>query len=790
MRTSLLIKSLVLLCVLLSLVAICAWLVLRASLPQSSGTAVVPGLSESVNISYDQWQRPYVQASTLANALAAQGWLHASHRLWQMELFRRAGSGRMSELLGRDLLETDIELWRAGVPQLTKKLQANASPATLELVDSYLAGVNSAIAEYTLLPPEFLLLGAQRPVWQRRDVFAIGALMAFQSANNMQNELLRLALAEKLDAEHFKVFLTDDSESGHYPFVLPKHRQLSANNEAFTAAIDRIAITDPDTNPLMPRLGFGSNGWVVSATKSTTGVPLYAFDSHDDLGLPNLFYEIHLFFDGGRQLRGWSVAGLPGVINGFNESIAWGFTNIGDTQDLFIETRGSDDPMMFRDGDEWYRAREEVVSIPVKGAAQESLSILHTRNGPLINDEPAISLAWAVHHISNPSLDSLLAFNLAGDWTEFTAALDEFPAPSLNATYADIQGTIGFRTGGVIPQRGAGAGLLPLDGSVEANRWQGMVPASQMPERTNPDCGFLAAANARVNTADDGPLVSADNAAPYRIARIQQVLSGKEKISPRDMQQLQMDWTDGQAQMLLPQLLAELDRESLSPAAAEVLVLLSAWADEPVAAPDSAAALVFQQWYMDISAEVFIQATGELYPRLLKRSYLLNHALDHLVLHDADSPWWRDKRPQLLASALNTTVATLAEKQGPEPGQWRLDKQLHVKLQHELSKAVPALGQLFDRQDEPWGGGPSTVGRARYRYASPYSVNSGATVRAVAEMTPVVRMSAVIPGGQSGHPLSRHYADQYSGWLDGALYPIAATPESLSGPSLQLHPQR
>ena len=181
--------------------------------------------------------------------------------------------------------------------------------------------------------------------------------------------------------------------------------------------------------------------------------------------LPNLFYEVHLFFGEGRQLRGWSVAGLPGVINGFNENIAWGFTNIGDTQDLFLEQRSEDDPLQFRHGDEWYRADTETVSIPVRDAPDHKLDIVYTRNGPLVSDAPALSLAWTVHRIETPSLDSMLAFNLAQDWQGFSAALDDFPARTLNATYADRHGTIGFRTGGVIPQRGAGEGLFPQDGA-------------------------------------------------------------------------------------------------------------------------------------------------------------------------------------------------------------------------------------------------------------------------------------------------------------------------------------
>ena len=770
--------------VILLVVAGGGWIGLRMSLPPEASEMSVPGLAAPAQLRYDPWQRPFVEAENLSDALAIQGWLHASHRLWQMELFRRAGQGRMAELLGESLLSTDKELWRAGVPQLARKLEANAGTETLALVDSYLQGVNEGIAAYRLAPPEFILLGADLPRWHRRDVFALGALMAFQSANNADNELLRLALASKLDQAHMAAFLTDDSGAGGYPFVLPP----AASADKLAAVLDRRSLTDPAFNPLMPRLGFGSNGWVVGSDRSASGAPLFAFDSHDELGVPNLFYEVHLFWASGRQLRGWSVPGLPGVINGFNENIAWGFTNIGDTQDLFVETRSSSDPLQFKWGDEWYHARVETIEIPVKGQAPAQLEIVHTRHGPLISDTPPVSLAWTVHRTPEPSLDSMLAFNLAGDWSSFTAALDAFPAPTLNATYADVHGTIGFRTGGVLPLRGAGQGLVPRDGANPANAWRGLVPAAENPERTNPPSGFLAAANARVNAGGDGPLVSADNAAPYRIARIQQVLSEDKAFSPQDMQQLQVDWFDGQAASLLPAMLKEVGTIRGDASTETAVALLKEWGTAPVAARDSAAALIFQQWYLALAREVFGDRLDKLYPRLERRAYLLNHALDHLLLQDADSPWWRDQRKEILAEALRSALQSIASEQGDDPATWRLDRQQHVAMQHELGKAVPELSWLFDAENRPWGGSTATVGRARYSYTTPYRVNAAATVRVIAEMTPVPSVAAVIPGGQSGHPLSDHYLDQYPAWLAGELLPLAAEPGAVNTATIQFLP--
>ena len=310
-----------------------------------------------------------------------------------------------------------------------------------------------------------------------------------------------------------------------------------------------------------------------------------------------------------------------------------------------------------------------------------------------------------------------------------------------------------------------------------------------MPRRANPPEGFLAAANARVNPAGKGVLVSADNAAPYRIARIRRVLSGGARLSAQDMQSLQMDWSDPQAHQLLPTLLAHTRGDLLDESATKAAALLRMWRTRPVAEPGSAAALLFQRWYLALAQRVFGEPLGELWPRLARRNYVLNQALDQLILDDGSAVWWRQRKEAMINEALNGAVAELARDLGPDVARWRLDHKQRVLLRHELGSAVPGLGLLFDAADRPWGGGASTVGRANYAYARPNAVRHGATVRAVAVMTQPPRVWSVMPGGQSGHPLSEHYLDQYAGWLHGELYPVAALPADVAGKTLVFAPR-
>jgi penicillin G amidase len=770
------------------------WLV-RASLPQREGELRLPGLERPVEIVFDARARPFVRAESLGDALFCQGFLHARERLWQMELIRRAGTARLSEALGASLLDTDRELLRSGVPQLAARLEAGAGPAARRYIARYVSGVNAGIASLAAPPPEVLLAGIDVRAWVPRDVFAVGAMMAFDSANNADGELLRWALAQVLSSEELAAFLPDEARNPEFPYVVSPER--------VAALLERRDAIDPAERPLLPSLSLGSNGWAVAPSRSQSGVALFAFDSHDALSMPNLLYEVHLFFGEGRQVRGWSVAGLPGVVNGFNERLAWGFTNIGDSQDLYLETRDPEDPLRFLGPDGWYEAGVEEVEIPVRGRERpESLRIVHTRLGPLISDDPPISLAWTGHRVGDRGLDALFELNLAGDWREASAALDRLPAPSANATYAEVDGHVAVRTVGQLPLRGLGSGLVPLPALERGVAWKGMVPAEMLPRRVDPPAGFVAAANARVTPPGQGPLVSADNAPGYRMARITKVLASRPRHTAGDMRALQGDWWNGQAERLLPTLLAALGGAPFrDPTTEAVKAELERWQTDPVNAPDLAAPLVFEHWYLALAEDLFAERLGApLWQRLLRYSYVLNHALDGLVLGPeagSSSAWWDSRegsradelRDVAMRTAFARAVAGLAREQEPSgPEAWRWGASHRITFPHELGKAVPLLGRWLDRGPYPWGGGNATVGRARSRYDVPDRVTGAATVRVVIEMTQPMTIWAVMPGGQSGHPSDRHYDDQIPLWLERGHDRLPARFEEAEGSRLFLRP--
>ncbi len=770
-------RSLKIFAALVALLAVCAYSYLQLSVA-SPGDFEVAGIAEEIEIRFDAQLRPFADATSLEDALFAEGWLHARYRTWQMELLRRAGKGRLADGLGASLLESDIALWRAGVPQLAARLEADT--ADFSAIDAYIAGVNAGLDSLPARPPDLLLTGIDPEPWTRYDVFAVAAIIAFQTANNMDRELLRLSLANLLDDAHLSVFLPDESTRPGFPYVLRDPQLMTARR--FTDALDAFETR------LLPNAAFGSSGWVVSPSRSASGNVLFAFDSHDALNLPNLFYEVHLFYGTGKSIRGWSTPGLPGVINGYNENIAWGLTNIGDTQDLFVEIPHPEKPNHFLSDGEWYEAQVESVSIPVKGQGEaEVIEIVTTANGPLIETEPPISLRWTGHDPDGRGIDALLGMNTASNWEEFEDAINRHAAPSLNVTYGDRDQRIAFRTIGLLPVRGAGNGLLPLDGSVSANGWQGYVPDKELPSILDPQYGYVAAANARVH--DGLPLVSADNAPGYRLRRLHDLLSSRGGMTIDDMADMQLDTFNVQAALLLPTMLPP--REARFGAPYDLAVdVLRGWADEPFTHADSAGALIWEQWYQVLARRVLAPLDAEMRKRVLRDGYLLNHALDRLLLEAPGSPWWQGDRGALVRESLFEAIDLLAETHGVDPLEWRWDAAHSVSFRHELHGAVPMLDGWLSRGPYPWQGGNATLARARYSYARPFEGRAGATVRVVAEMSGPMEVHAVIPGGQHGHPSSDYYDDQLRAWLEGAQYNLKHEPKDVFGDVTTLTPAK
>jgi penicillin G amidase len=750
-----------------------AYSVLRSSLPQYEGEIEVEGINNNVTIYRDELGRPHIYASNIEDLFFGQGYAHAQDRLWQMELHRRAGQGRISEVIGRSELETDILLRTVGLPKVASTLKENSTAQTVMILNSYAEGINAYLESMKGVPPEFLLLGFKPEPWTVDHVFAVAALMAFDSASNYQHELFRLTLQKELPANLFNDLLPPVYPENDVPAVW--REEISDQPFSTEDLLELSTRLDPKNSNYYPSLSLGSNGWCLAPDKSESGLALFAFDSHDSLSMPSLYYENRLVIEGKLDLYGWSAVGMAAMIDGFNGYIAWGLTNIGDTQDLFLEKRNPDDPNQFSYDDEWYEAEVVREQIVVKGLEEPvQIEVIITRNGPLISDEPAISLAWSALH-SSEGFDALMEINLAKNWSEFRTAANKFTMPSTNFNYADIEGNIAIRTAGLLPIRKQGSGIIPQPGWDSTYGWEGFIPMDELPELFNPPTGYVAAANAIVAREDYPYIISVDNAPGYRMRRIVEFLEAENNHSLDTMKALQTDWYNAHAAMRLPDIIRVLEenRSSLSEVELTGLELLAEWQDNPVNSREEAGPAIFETYYIKMIERVFSDQMGEeLYKDFLRRNYIVYENIERFW-DRGSSPWFGSATLEdIILDSYRLTIADLSEELGADPTKWRWDQRQSISFKHDVGSELGPLSGIYNRGPYPYGGGHMTVGRAGHRLQDPYKVTHVATIRVVAEMGQPNRAYGVIPIGQSGHPLSKHYDDQIETWLRGEYFSL------------------
>ncbi len=508
----------------------------RRSLPQVSGQIRLAGLNDRVEIFRDRWGVPHVYARDLQDALFAQGFLHAQDRLWQMELQRRAATGRLSEMFGHRTLDIDRLFRRLGFHRSAQReIDSSGNRTAMDSLVAYCEGVNAAIRQMKTPPPEFLLLRHEPEPWTLIDSLSWGRLQAWRISSNWDSEILRYMLATRLDVE--TLAQVEPQYPAGQPLAVPAG---AASGPADSALAPRLA-------DLLPFSAGGcSNAWAVAGWRTESGKPILASDPHLGPQMPAVWYEVHLEAPDLR-VAGASIPGLPGVLIGHNDRIAWGITaSFVDVQDLYAERIDSQNPSMYRSGDSWREAQVVSEPIVVKGETDPWIEeVLVTHHGPIVGpplgfEDPPLAMSSSIDRATN-SLDGFLELNRAGNWEEFRAALSKLEAPTLNYVYADQDGNIGYQLAGRVPIRGRGEGLLPAPGWDPQYDWKGFIPFEELPNCLNPETGYVVSANNKIVDDDYPFLLSHEWVAGYRAQRLTDLLGNAEDLSVESATEVQLD---------------------------------------------------------------------------------------------------------------------------------------------------------------------------------------------------------------------------------------------------------
>jgi penicillin amidase len=718
------------------------------SVPKAKGDVSLSGLENEVKIIRDSWGVPHIFAENEKDLFFACGYVHAQERMWQMELTRRAGFGTLSEVLGRKTLERDRFIRTLDLKEAALRDFEKLSAKMKSLILSYSQGVNAWMNTRRLnWPPEFLLLGYRPRPWSPLDSLMIKEIMALLLSVDYQSEILRARLVKELGSQKALQIL----EQG---IAVP------------LSAIEEVGLSDwPLTLPFQ-----GSNNWVIAGSRTESGKPLLANDPHLEISLPSVWFEIHISCPG-LNVVGVSFPGVPLVIIGHNESIAWGVTNSGvDVQDLYVEKLNSSRDMYWDDG-EWKPLFSEEARIKIRGEKEaERIEVSWTERGPVVSPvlsgkNELLSLSWTIYD-GGRTMESFYLLNKAQNWQEFVEALKLFEVPSQNFVYADKQGNIGYYLSGKIPLRAEIAALFPYPGWKKEGRWQGFLGEKEKPNFFNPESGLIVTANNKIVPDDFPHYLGFDWEAPFRAERIRELLLQREKHNVETMKVIQSDVFSKKAELFLPYL------EEMKIADGELkeaVDMLESWDLRLASGKEAALYKIFMDFFHE---EVFKDDLGQDYERFnsifrRKQAGLLR------ILADPLSPWFDNKetqpvetREEIMEISLDKAYKWLQKHYGPAD-RWDWRKINSFRFQHSLGEA-PFL-KFLNRGPFPLGGDAFTVNCSA---SSLLKINWGVSYRQIIDLSDFRNSVCVLSSGESGHFLDRFYDDQIPLWLEGRYHPM------------------
>lgn len=761
--------ALVILGVLVGIAVLAAAWFIRAPLPKLDGTIDAGGIKAEVTIRRDDRGIPHIQASSGPDLFFGQGFACAQDRLWQMDVLRREAEGDLSQIFGSIALDVDKYYRTIGLAEIAQDAYGRASPSDRAILASYAAGVNAAVSTRAL-PLEFRMLGYKPEPWTPADSLAVGLLITKQQDDNWKDILLRSDLALKVGsvaAHGLMDFQLPPLEEYMPGYALPAAKPVPSTVKMTSMLPLVLARSQGVDSPALPEHQ-GSNNWAVAASRTTTGKPVLSNDTHLDHTLPSTWWLSQIKGDG-FDAEGFTLPGVPGVILGHNERIAFGVTSAAeDVEDLYVERFQSATSDHYLANGKWLKAQHRTERIDIKGHAPILLDVLVTRHGPIVkrSGTTGLALSWTALR-EDTGIDAVLDWDRAADWAQFRKALSELVGPTLNFAYADIDGHIGYQDAGRVPLRAAGDGTMPVEGQDDRFAWKGDVPFDSLPHALDPPRGFLATANNELVPGNFAPSLSRDYLPPYRIHEIISQLSKPGKRTPEAVGSIQGDDFD-------------YPRSRLAKVAAPILAASSSSADRELAT-------LLSQWNgdtdVDATAPTFLAALDHaLQDRLLKKelgSALLTRydAHQHLLTPvmralDADSALAKMgiTRASVLSAILPAAHDAEATLHYPERSLQRWGDANAAVYDHPLAIGWPLT--LLSAPTVPQRGDPYTVFQSRSDF--------GPSMRLVADTSDWDDSSMVLTLGESGVWTDPHYIDMERDWVDVVYRPTPFSDAAVS----------
>jgi len=775
------------------------WGWLQTTLPGVAETVEVPVLETPVDIQRNKDGIPNIFAKSANDAYFALGYVHAQDRFWQMEMMRRFGAGRLSEIFGDRALASDKWMRTLGLYRLAEKEVAQLPPATRQALVVYAAGVNARIKQSQSLPwgvpaPEFAFFRFKPEPWRPADSLVWGKIMASWLGLNWRDELLRARLARKLSPQQVGELWPIYPED--MPRTLEKVRQKTA---ALIGDMDLQKMTALAPWPSgMPR--GASNAWVIANKHTLNRGAILANDPHLAFGAPILWYLARIEAPN-LTVIGATVPGVPFTILGHNGTIAWGMTSTqSDQTDLFVEQL-DETGKKYKTPDGWKDFVTRSETIAVKGGPAVHLNVRESQHGPIISDildtaansagkGAVMALSATYLEPENLTADTFYQINRAKNWEQFVTALKGFQAPQSNFLFADTKGDIGFMAPGLVPIRKGRWGLVPSPGWDGETDWTGYVPFDELPRVLNPPSGRIVNSNNAITDKDYPYFLSFDWAPGYRARRILDLIDAKPQ-SVHATGKIQQDTVSEMAKQLLPLMR---DIEPDNEFGRRALAILEKWNAQM--SRQGPQALIFTAWLLELNRAVYADELGELFNDYLtlRPQFIVSVLTRHKGWCDNINTPEPEDCPDRIRFALKQALDTLTAKYGKDMALWNWGGVHMARFSHKVLSSVPLLNRIVDLEI-PSDGGNYTIGRGAMHINNaqrPFENVHGAGFRAVYDLEDLRRSRFIIATGQSGNPYSSHYRDLMEDWRNGLYRRMGQTLAALKNSSestLLLTPQ-
>ncbi|HET6208552.1 MAG TPA: penicillin acylase family protein [Terracidiphilus sp.] len=777
------------------------WLrsVTRSALPVLDGDVHIPGLSAPVTVRRDTHGVPHIEAATQDDMFLAQGYVTAQDRLWQMDLYRRNANGELAEVLGSALVRHDMAQRVFGFRGLARQIYDHLPPDDHRRFDAYARGVNLFITQHPdSLPPEFRLLMYRPRPWTGADCISIGMMMVDMLDTHWDVKLAREGIAARLNNPKLEADLypvgswRDRPPTGEVvdltqprPAPPPSRDDEDEDRTQAVLRLDGVESTkvSGDLRDLRAALGLpdcdgcapGSNNWVISGKHTASGKPMLSNDMHLQLTEPNIWYMADLRAPG-FHAAGVTLPGMPFVIAGHNEHVAWGFTALyADVQDLYVERLDGKGNYQANDG-AWKPLAIDREVIHVRGKKDVAVDVESTDRGPLLNpilpsEQRPVALKWTLYDTAGISLP-LHAMNTASNWADFSGALRLWSWPTQNVVYSDDQGHIAYHAVGRIPLRPGGLIGVPIEDA--QHEWQSYIPFDAMPGAFDPPSGFLATANARVTTGQSPYPISLEFMDPYRVERIYKSLQGRDQLTPRDLLAVQTDIYSEVDQELAHRFAYAIDHApGMDDRMRKAADLMRSW-DGRLTIDSAAASLV-------------TQARAALWPLILEpklgdlagqyRWGESNFAQEEIIMHG--NPEWLPPGYKNWDALLAQAVRRGMEKNGDRPAapgdvsRWTYGSWHVVDIEHPLSMFLPVVGRMAGTGAQPLSGDTTTVKQVGRAF--------GPSQRFTMDWSNIDGSAENIVLGESGNPYSAYFRDQWNDYYGGTTFPLPFSPAAIAG---------